>query len=357
MRNLIKSLAATAVLALGLFAGGAHADEQKTLNIFNWSQYMPDSIVKDFEKKYDVKVVQNYYNSLPEMFAKLRAGGDSQYDIIVPSNYFVPKLIHTGMVQKLDHSKIPNLKNLRDKFKDPSYDPGNQYSAAYQWGTTGLIYNKDTLGDAADSWGVLFDPKVNSKYPFALMSDGQVTIGIACAYLGFGYRCTDHDQWKKAAKLVLKTKNRKNFSGFNDGTPQLQQITQGVIHAGLSYNGDYLFYKGQDPKAYKNIGFSIPKEGAELWVDNMMIPAHAPHADLANKFINFILSPKIGARLSNWTEYSSPNAASTPMLDKVLQEPPSTPTDAQMKRLHFTPALEGKDLQVFQQLWTDVQSR
>ncbi len=357
MRTMMKPIATSllGVLTLGGFVT-AQAQEDK-LFIFNWSQYMDPEIIEKFEKKHDVEVVQNNYNSLPEMFSKLRSGGKSQYDIIVPSNYFVPRLIETGIVQKLDHSKIPNLENLGSRFKDPSYDPGNQYTAAYQWGTTGLIYNSESLGDVPNSWGILLDPEINPDYPFAMMSDGQVSMGVTCAFMGFGYRCQDKSQWKKAAKKVLETKNRSNFSGFNDGTPQLQQIAQGVIHAGMTYNGDYLFYKSEDPEAYEDIEFTIPKEGAELWVDSMMIPSEAPNPDLAHKFINFILSAEIGAQLSNWTLYSSPNEAAQPMLDPMLQEPPATPTDEQMERLEFTPSLKGEQLQTFQQLWTDVQSR
>lgn len=357
MRPMIRtvSISLLALITLGGFASAQAED--KTLYIFNWSQYMDPEIIKKFENKHDVKVVENYYNSLPEMFSKLRSGGKSQYDIIVPSNYFVPRLVETGIVQELDHSKIPNLENLHPKFKDPSFDPGNKYTAAYQWGTTGLIYNSESLGDVPNSWGILLDPEVNSEYPFAMISDGQVSMSVTCAYLGFGYRCQDTQQWEKAAKRILETKNRDNFSGFNDGTPQLQQIAQGVIHAGMSYNGDYLFYKSEDPEAYENIEFTIPKEGAELWVDSMMIPSEAPNPDLAHKFINFILDAEIGAQLSNWTFYSSPNEAARPMLDPMLQEPPATPTDEEMKRLHFTPSLKGDKLQTFQQLWTDVQSR
>ena len=356
MRPMIKPLATSllAVFALGGFA--AAQAEEKTLYIFNWSQYMDPEIIEAFEDKHDVKVVENYYNSLPEMFSKLRAGGKSQYDIIVPSNYFVPRLVETGLVQELDHSKIPNLENLHDRFLDPSFDPGNKYTAAYQWGTTGLIYNEEKLGEV-DSWDVMFDSERNSKYPFALISDGQVAMSVACAYLGHDYRCTDTEQWKEAARLIVNTKGRSNFNGFADGTPQLQQIAQGNIAAGMSYNGDYLFYKAEDPEAYEDIEFTIPKEGAELWVDSMMIPSEAPNPDLAHKFINYILDAEVGAQLSNWTWYSSPNEAAKPMLDQVLLEPPATPTDEQMERVHFTPSLKGQQLQTFQQLWTDVQSR
>ncbi|MCG7599021.1 spermidine/putrescine ABC transporter substrate-binding protein [Halomonas sp. McH1-25] len=346
------------VAALGglVLAGGAHAEEGK-LYLFNWTEYMDPEIIEAFEEKYNVEVVQNYFNSLPEMLAKLSAGGVSQYDIIVPSNYYVPRLIETGLVQPLDHAKLPNLGNLKDQFRDPSFDPGNEYSAAYQWGTTGVIYNSETFPDGPKSWSLMFDPDVNSSYPFALMGDGQVSIGAACAHLGHGYDCTGVDAWKEAAKLLIDTKNRGNFSGFVDGTPSLQQLARGVTHVALSYNGDYMNFKNEDPESFANIEFMIPDEGTEMWVDSMMIPAEAPNPDLAHKFIDFILDAEIGAQLSNYNYYSSPNAAAEPYLDEVLTKPPVQPTEEDMARLRFTPSLKGQELQTFSQLWNEVQAR
>lgn len=352
-RNLLLVLLAGLI---ALASSTASADSAKKLNVFIWSQYMDPAIIKQFEKENDVKVVMNYYGSLPEMFAKLRAGGDSLYDIVVPSSYYVPRLIQTGLLQPLNKKEIPNIKNLMDKFENPPFDPGNKYTVAYQWGTTGLAYNTKMLPDAPQSWGILFDPKVNPDYPFVLGTDAQVIFGVACAYAGKPYTCTGAEDWKQAAKLVLKTKQRSNFNGFMDNTPMLRQLARGNVAAGLSYNGDYVFVKAHNPDAYADTKFIIPKEGAELWVDSMAIPAHAPHPDLANKFINFILNAKIGAQLSNYNYYATPNKASVQYLTKVLQQPPILPTDEQMKRLHYTPSLKGKQLHVLQQLWTAVKS-
>lgn len=355
-----RNTIATAVLT-GLALGGASAQVQAndTLYIFNWSQYMDPEIIEQFEDEYDVDVVENYYNSLSEMFAQLQAGGVSQYDIVVPSNYFIERLANSDLLMELDHDQIPNLENLSDTFIDPEFDPGNQYSAAYQWGTTGLIYNKELVDDSDGvSWDVMFDPDVNPDRPFAIMGgDGQVSTGAALAYLGHGYDSTDHEAWREAGQLLLETRRRDNFNGFEDGTPMLRQIAQGVIHAGMTYNGDYVFFALEDPEDYENIGFAIPEEGAEIWVDSMVIPKRAPNPELAHKFINYILDAEIGAQLSNWTYYTSPNEAAQPMLDDILREVPSTPTDEEMERLHFTPSLSGEDLRRFQQIWSDVRQR
>ncbi|MBE2168229.1 MULTISPECIES: ABC transporter substrate-binding protein [unclassified Cobetia] len=345
-------------VAIGsLLLAGAVQGEDKKLYLFNWTQYMDPEIITAFEEKFGVEVVENYYNSLPEMLAKLNAGGVSQYDIIVPSNYYVPRLIETGLVQKIDKAKVPNLANVAEQFSDPNFDPGAEYTAPYQWGVTGLVYNASTFKDASKSWSLLFDPAVNGDYPFSLMGDGQVSMGSACAYLGHGYDCTDLDDWREAARLLIETKHRDNFSGFSDGTPALQQLARKVTHGALSYNGDYLFYLEENPESFADIKFVIPDEGAEKWVDSMMIPAKAPHPELANAFINFILDAKVGAQLSNYNYYASPNAAAEPYLDEVLTQPPIQPSEDDMARLRFSPSLSGQQLQVFQQLWSEVQSR
>ncbi|RJS93298.1 PotD/PotF family extracellular solute-binding protein [Salinisphaera sp. Q1T1-3] len=342
---------------LGSAQAAPQTDHADKLILFNWSHYMNPALVSAFEKKYHVKVVQNFYESNPEMFAKLQAGGDAQYDVIVASNYYVPRLIDTGLIQPLNKALIPNYQNLMPRFANPDYDPKGRYTAAYQWGDTGIVYNTEKLGEQPASWSILFDPKANTKSPFALGADAQVMMGAACAYQGHDYDCRGAENWKQAARLLLQTRRRDNFSGFQGGTPVLRQLARGNIAAGVSFNGDYLQYKKDNPKTFAHMKFVVPKEGAELWVDTMAIPDKAPHARLANLFINFILNGENGARLSEHTFYASPNKAAQPYLEPALKQPPSQPTDAQMAHLVYTPSLKGNGLQIVQQLWNEVQSR
>lgn len=338
-------------------SGVASAGGVDKLYIYNWSRYMNPAIIDQFEKRYDVEVVQSFYASNPQLFAKLRAGGASQYDVIFPSNYFLPRLIETGLVQPLDHDRLANLDNLKPRFSDPPYDPGNHYSVPYQWGTTGIAYNTDDLPDAPKSWSILFDPDVNQAHPVALIPDGQVAMAAACAYQGSGWRCRGKKPWIQASKLLANTKSQPYFNGFVAGTPVLQQLARGNVAAGMTFNGDYAFYKKNNPEDFSNIRYVIPEEGAELWVDAMAIPAHAPHPKLAHTFINFILKARIGAQLSNWNAYATPNKASQPLLDESLQKPPVTPSERQMQRVHFTPSLKGEQLHLFNQLWSSVKTR
>lgn len=351
----IGALAAMSAAMFGLAsaAPARAADAGNTLYLFNWQDYMPEKVITEFKAHCGCKVVQTYYDSNSAMAAKLKAGGDSQYDVIVPSSYVVPQLVHEGLIQKIDRAQIPNFKNLEARFQNPSYDPNDQYSIPYQWGTTGIAYLKQKIKNPKHSWGLIFNPAANPSYPFALMGgSGRDTIGAACAYLGYGFDCGKKAQWITAAKLVEKTMKRKNFTGFVDGDPAMGQIKRGVIDVGMTFNGTVATCLSDG--SCKNSGYFIPKEGSEIWVDTMAIPTHAPDPKLAHEFINFILSVSAGAELSNFNNYASPNAAAQPKLASALHTPLISPTPAQMKRLSFIPPLAGTQLQEFNAIWTAV---
>lgn len=325
----------------------------KTLYLFNWQAYIGKGLIKKFEAHCGCKVVQTYYDSNAALAAKLKAGGDAQFDVVVPSSYFIPQLVHEGLIAPLNKKYIPNFHNLAAKFQNPSYDPHDQYSMPYQWGTTGIGYLKTKIATLPASWAVLFNPKLNPSYPFALMGgSGRDTIGAACAYLGYGFTCNTKSEWIRAAKLIEQTEKRKNFTGFIDGDPAMGQIKKGVIAIGMTFNGAVA--ECYDDKSCLNAAYLVPKEGSEIWVDTMAIPKHAPDPKLAYDFINFILSAKAGAELSNYNLYGSPNAASEPLLSKELKTTLIEPTKAQLAGLHFLPPLAGINLQTFNAIWTAV---
>lgn len=337
--------------------GAAVAQDKQTLNLFIWGQYTDADLVKKFEEKYNARVVETNYNSLGEMFAKLQAGGDSQYDIVVPTNYYVPRLVHAGLLQPLDKAKLPNMQHLMDQFIDPPFDPGNQYVAPYQWGTTGIAYDKTKIANPPQSWAALFDPEANPNQPFSISTDPQVMLGGACAYLGKDYTCTDQKDLIAAGKELVKLKKRANFQGFMDGTPMLKALARGNIAMGVAYNGDLAFNKLEDPQGNANIEFFVPKEGGEIWLDSMGIPKNAPNAELAHQWIDFLLEPENGAQLSNYNNFGTPNKESVQYLDEAMRDPLVLPDAETLGRLHYTPSLSGKEQQFVQQLWDSIQSR
>lgn len=351
------ALAVTAAVGLAVFGqvlypAPAQADEP-TLNLFNWADYIDPALLTKFEAQCHCKVVESDYENNAEMEAKLRAGGDSQYDVVVPSNYVIAELVAEGLISPIDHTKLSNFGNLGARFQNPNYDPGDRYSIPYQWGTTGLIYDPAKIKSPPQSWAVLFDPKVNPSYPFVIpVGEGRGQIGAACAYLGYGFNCSEKSQWIAAAKLIQATKKRTNFAGFVDESPALLEIKKDIIAASIGFNGDIGSCYADGTCA--TLKYFIPREGSDMWVDTMAIPAHAPHPELALEFINFILDAHNGADLSNWNTYASPNEAAKPYLSASLLTPLYNPTPDELKRLVFLSPLSGAKLKLFDAIWTTV---
>ncbi|WP_227367936.1 spermidine/putrescine ABC transporter substrate-binding protein [Halomonas sp. M20] len=348
----LSPLMGACLLALSLQAGAA-----EKLYLFNWTEYMDPEVLEDFEQEYDAEVVQSYFTSNAEMFSKLAAGGDAQYDVVIPTDYFVPRLINAGLVQELNPDIVDNRDNLMDAFRHPDYDPEERYSVPYLWGATGIVYDTATFDEPEQSWGMLFDPEINPDQPFALLGgDPQVSLGMACAYQGNGFDCVGQEPWVEAAKLMSETLDRDNFTGFVDGSAAIEQVARGVSQVAVSYSGDVDYRQADSPETYGNLGFFIPEEGSQLAVDTLVIPARAPHPELANQFIEFLQRPENAARSANYAFYRTPNEAALDKVAPALRES-SRLTSQQRETLVTTPVIEGDQLQLLQQLWNEVRSR
>ncbi|WP_333659888.1 spermidine/putrescine ABC transporter substrate-binding protein [Meiothermus cerbereus] len=338
-------LAIAAALSLAMAQGN-------TLQLYTWTDYIDPSIVKDFEKATGIKVRITYYESNEEMQAKLQAGGVSQFDLVVPSDFIVPVLINLKLLQPLDKGKIPNLKNLDPKFANPPYDPGNRYTVGYLWGTVGLMYRTDIFKTPPASWSVLFDPK-EQKGPFTLMDSPREMLGIGQRYLGLSVNNTDPAQIRRVINTLLTAKQSRNFKGFQGGVSATKLLLANQIVAAVVYNQDALRTAEGNPR----YGFTIPREGSTLFIDNMAIPAKAPNPEAAHKFINFILDAQIGARLAEYQQSATPNAAAKKLLKpQMLKNPAIWPSQEQMKGLEFI-LDQGNNNRILDEAWTRVKSR
>ncbi|GIW34100.1 PotD/PotF family extracellular solute-binding protein [Meiothermus sp.] len=339
------------ILALMIFLALAFA-QNNTLQLYTWTDYIDPAIVADFEKQTGLKVRITYYESNEEMQAKLQAGGVSQFDLVVPSDFIVPVLINLKLLQPLDKSKIPNLKNLEPKFTNPPFDPGNRYTVGYLWGTVGLMYRTDIFKTPPASWSVLFDPR-QQKGPFTLMDSSREMLGIGLRYLGRSVNTTEPAQVKQALEAMLAAKRSRNFKGFQGGVSATKLLLANQIVAAVVYNQDALRVAEGNPR----YGFTIPKEGSTLFIDSMAIPAKAPNPEAAHRFINFILDAKIGARLAEYQQSATPNAAAKKLLKPdMLGNPAIWPSEAQMKVLEFI-LDQGNKNRVLDEAWTQLKSR
>jgi len=349
MRKLLLALVMSFVLAL-ILAPCAFAEKEMRLLI--WSEYMPEDFMDRFEKATGIKTRVEFYESNEELVAKLQAGGVNQYDVVVPSAYFVPAMIKLDLLKEIDHAKVPNLKNLQPLFKSPAWDPDNKYTVAYQWGTLGMMYRKDKLKTDSDSWAVMFDP-AKRQGPFIFIDSYREMMGTAQCYLGMDVNTTNKDDLKKLLDVFLEAKASPYFAGFDVGTGGRSKVASGTAVAAVVYNGDALRAVAEDP----NSGFVNPKEGAIGWVDNMCVPAGAPNPEGAFAFINWVLDPEVGAYLSNWTQYATPNEAALPYITpEDLKNPAIYPSKEYMSKLQFLKDL-GDDNKLYDQIWTMIKTR
>jgi spermidine/putrescine transport system substrate-binding protein len=339
-RNLI-------ILSCLLVAIGVRAEQK--LNIFIYSEYLPPEVVAAFEKRFECKVVVDFYEDSEAMLAKVQAGGTSLYDIVVPTDYIISAMVKQKLLAPLRVENIPNIKNLDPMFKNPPYDPGNKYSVAYQWGTLG-IYARKSGAPIEASWAVIFDPAKQAG-PFVLLDSMRDTIGAALKFRGWSMNSRKPEELKEARELIIGAKKRS--SGFSNTVGGKNKVLDKSARAAIVFSGEAARAIVEDPETY----YFIPKEGSEIWVDNLSILAQAEHRDLAEKFINFILEPEIGAKISNKYQFATPNAAAKKFIDrKLLANPVIYPPEETMKKLEFLKDL-GREMRLYDQVWTSIKSR
>ncbi len=361
MKSMFARLAATAFAVVSL-ATVAQA-EDKVVNIYNWSDYIDNSILSDFTKETGIKVVYDTFDQNETLETKLLAG-KTGYDVVVPTAYFLQRQIKAGVFQKLDKSKLPNISNMWDTVQQriATYDPGNQYAIDYMWGTSGVGYNvdkvKQILGtDAAPDINVIFDPALAAKFKdcgiYVLDSPTDV-IPAALRYLGLDPNSTKQEDFKKAEDLL--TAIRPFVRKFHS-SEYINALANGDICIAFGYSGDVLQARNRAAEAKNgvNIGYSIPTKGAQMWFDVMAIPADAPHVEEAHIFLNYIMKPEVVAKASNFTAYANGNKASQQFVSKdVLNDPSVYPTDTVREKLFTLTPWDPKTQRVATRLWTKV---
>lgn len=300
------------------------------LAIFNWSEYMDPELIVAFQEEFGVSVTEDFYDSNEAMQPIITAGG-SGFDFIVPSDYMVSIMIEEGDLQPLTKDAIPNIGNLLPEFAaDLPFDPAAEFTAPYQWGTTGLGVDLAVTGeDVPQTWGLLFDEEIAAEYnlegQFAtLLNDPRETLGAALKFLGYSLNTTDEGELAEATAIIQDARDRITAYESDQYDELLVQGDSAVAHG---YSGNFIvqFDGVDDPDQFT---YFVPEEGGTRWVDNMAIPFDAPHPCTAHTFINFLLDAERGAQLTNWNFYASPNEASGDFIDQeVLDDPIVYPTD------------------------------
>jgi len=335
-------------VAILLIAGCS--DKKERLHIFIWSEYLDPNIVADFEEQFDCDVILDYHEDLDSMFAKLAAGGDSIYDIVVPGSDQLPALTNRGLLAPIRKEQIPNLKNIDPQFKNTPFNPGYQYGVPYHWGTTGLYVRKAKNQTIDETWGLIFDPE-KQPGPFILLEDMRACLGAALRYKGYNMNSTNPRELSEAADLLIETKKRS--LGFAGALGCKNRVLSKGATLAMAYNVDAAKGIVRDSETT----YVLPREGGIIWHDVLSIPAKAPHPELAEKFLDFMLDPKIGARNANYNRAATPNKAALELISPADRDNPAIYPPAEiMSRLEYIKDL-GEQNKLYNELWTKVKSR
>ncbi|MBC3348848.1 polyamine ABC transporter substrate-binding protein [Pseudomonas sp. SWRI196] len=336
-----------------------------TVHIYNWSDYIGETTLADFEKATAIKPVYDVFDSNETLEGKLLAGRTG-YDVVVPSNHFLGKQIKAGAFQKLDKSQLSNYANL-----DPvllkrleKNDPGNQYAVPYLWGTNGIGYNvekvKAALGvDKIDSWAMLFEPeniKKLSSCGVSFLDSGDEMIPAMLNYLGLDPNSQNPEDYKKAEAQLLKI--RPYVTYFNS-SKYISDLANGEICVAAGFSGDIFQARERAEEAKKGIeiAYVIPKEGANLWFDMLAIPRDSSNVKEAHAFINYLLKPEVIAQVSDAVGYANPNPKAGELMDQDVRTDEAVyPPQAVVDKLYVNSELPPKIQRVMTRSWTRVKS-
>jgi len=317
---------------------------ERLLNIYNWSDYIDDRTIPVFQALTNIRVNYDVFSSNEDLLAKLRAG-PTEYDIIVPTSDFIPTYLKLGLIEPLRQDLIPNLTNLDKEFVETDYDRGNRYTVPWQWGTTGIGYNRRRIAGKVDSWAAVFESPATARGRVSLLREVTDLIGCALIYLGKSPNSTKDADLAEVVKLLRAARSR--VRKFTSDT-YIDELAASETWVAQGWSGDV--FQAQDQNA--DVSYVIPKEGSLRFVDVMAIPKGAPHPGNAARFMNYTLHPKAQARISKYVSYGTPVSLAKPLLPTDQTADPSIYPPASIKLSIVT--LTGEKQQKWQAAYDAV---
>ncbi len=351
MKKLVQALAAVLIVSFALLyiASGLNSSQGytsgNTLTIFNWGDYIDADLVDKFEQETGIKVIYETFDSNEAMMTKIEQGGTA-YDIAVPSEYAIEKMKEEDLLLPVDHSKIPNLKYIDQRFMDLPFDPGNEYSIPYFWGTVGILYNTDILGDKKiTSWNDLWDPELKNQ--ILLIDGAREVMGMGLNSLHYSLNDKNRDHLVEAKQMLDSlTPNIKAIVG--DEIRMLMENDEAGIGVVWSGTAQELMWEKD------NLEYVLPEEGSNLWFDNMVIPKTAKNPEAAHQFMNFILDPENAAQNTEYVGYSTPNKEALKYMDEeTISDERFYPDEEMTARLEVYENLGKRMLAYYNELFLE----
>lgn len=315
MKQLLRMFVVVFVVSFGLIYLINYLNDSEgysgnnTLTIYNWGDYVDPELLKQFEAETGIKVIYQTFDSNEAMMTKIEQGGTT-FDVSIPSEYAISKMKEDNLLLKLDHSKLPNLKYIDPRFMNLSFDPDNAYSIPYFWGTVGIVFNPELVGDLTfSSWNELWDESLRNQ--ILLLDGAREVMGMGLNSLGYSLNDTEEAHLQEAkTKLSKLTPNVKAIVG--DEIKMLLANEEAAV--GLVWSGDASEIMDENEK----LDYVVPSEGSNLWFDNMVIPKTARNIEGAHQFINFMLNPEVAAQNAEYVGYSTPNTSALALLPEEI---------------------------------------
>lgn len=342
MKKKILSILLSLVMIFSLVS--CKKDIKDVVYVYNWGEYIDESLLRDFEKETGIKVVYEVFEQNEDMYMKLKNGG-SNYDVVVPSDYMIERMISENMLEEIDREKIPNFKNITEDFLNEDYDPEGKYSIPYLWGTVGIVYNSKLIDEKVDSWNILWDEKYKDE--IIMMNSTRDSIGVALIKNNYSMNSRNIDELNKAKEDLIKQKPLV-FAYLVDETKS--QMVNGEAKLAVMYSGDALTAMEEN----ENLRYVVPKEGSNIWFDSMCIPKGAKNKENAEKFIDYILRPEVSVAIGEYVGYSLPNKEGVKLLPEDMQN-----DEVAYPNLKELPKMEvfkdPKDINsVYDDIWAEV---
>ncbi|WFA09456.1 spermidine/putrescine ABC transporter substrate-binding protein [Tissierella sp. Yu-01] len=333
------------ILSIAAFAVGCGENKPK-LNVYNWGDYIDTEVLDQFEEEYGIKVVYDTFATNEDLYVKLKQGGSS-YDVIFPSDYMIERMIREDLLVKIDRNNIPNLDKIGEQFLNLSYDPTNDYSVPYMWGTVGIIYNKTMVDEELDSWADLWNEKYEDQ--IIMLNSQRDSLAVALKKLGYSLNSRNENELEEAKAELIK---QKPLVYAYMGDEVKEAMISGEAAIAVVWSGDAVYMKWENP----DLEYVIPEEGTNLWFDSMVIPKNSQNKEAAEKFIDFMTRPDIAAKNVEYIGYSSPVPEAVELLDEETQNDPvayPSEEDIENTEVFNDPA---DIIQTYDRIWTEITS-
>ena len=336
------------------------------LSVYNWSDYIDEAMITNYEETYGVDVIYDTFASNEDLLAKLQAGAEG-YDVIFPSDYMVAIMIDLGLLSEIDTADVPNFANIDPQFVGAPFDPNNDYCVPYQWGTTGIGYRADVeffQENPPNSWAYVFEPEMLEQYAdqgINVLNDPRELPGSALIYLGYDPNTTNPDEIGAARDYLIDRGGNVRSIAQDDGQ---EKLLSGEVDMVIEYSGDiFQIIANCEANPEQNCAgkyaYVIPAEGGVRWVDNLAIPTDAPHPEFAHAFIDYILDAQVGADISNYTAYATPNQAAIDqelILPEYLESTVIYPDEATNETLFSTIDLGDEVARLYNDAWLELRT-